>query len=137
MTVVETLQSEARSAEARPTGRRTKCAPAERSRKAAGVSGINPGTKCRGKADRPSHEVRPSGAQPKAANSRERYKLSFHPNPDRTRHAGAGQAAIAGRVLAQVLLVVGLGKVELGGFANFGGDRPVAPGVQGFLIGSL
>jgi len=32
--------SEARSAEARPTGRRTKCAPAERSRQAACVSGI-------------------------------------------------------------------------------------------------
>jgi hypothetical protein len=31
----------ARSAEARPTGRRTKCAPAERSRQAACVSGIN------------------------------------------------------------------------------------------------
>jgi len=29
------------SAEARPTGRRTKCAPAERSRQAACVSGVN------------------------------------------------------------------------------------------------
>ncbi len=38
--VVVLNSPEARSAEARPTGRRTKCAPAERSRKAACVSGI-------------------------------------------------------------------------------------------------
>jgi hypothetical protein len=67
------LQTEAQSAEARPTGRRTKCAPAERSRQAAGVSGMSLGTKCRGKADRPSHEVRPSGAQPSGC-WRERYE---------------------------------------------------------------
>ena len=36
------LPSEARSAEASATARRTKCAPAERSRQAAGVSEINP-----------------------------------------------------------------------------------------------
>jgi hypothetical protein len=39
------FQTKARSAEARPTGRRTKCALAERSRQAAGVSGIKQDTK--------------------------------------------------------------------------------------------
>jgi len=64
----------ARSAKARPTGRRTKCALAERSRQAAGVSDMNPGTQCQGKADWPPHEVRPRGAQPSGC-WRERYEL--------------------------------------------------------------
>ena len=40
------FQTKARSAEARPTGRRTQCALAERSRQAAGVSAIKTSTQC-------------------------------------------------------------------------------------------
>jgi len=44
---------------------------------------------------------------------------------DRAAHPGAAKAAIAMRVLGQVLLVVILGEVERRRIADFGGDRPM------------
>src|SRR6185295_9137441 len=51
----------------------------------------------------------------------------------RTRNARAAEAAIAVRVLAEVLLVVVLGVVELGRRADFGRDRAVVLLVQRLL----
>src|SRR5712692_932561 len=42
---------------------------------------------------------------------------------DRARHAGAAKPAIAGRILGQILLMIVLGKIELAGWRNLGGDR--------------
>jgi hypothetical protein len=46
--------------------------------------------------------------------------------PDRARHAGAGEPAVAEGVLGQVLLMMGFGEIERPGLLDLGGDR--APG---------
>src|SRR5437764_2331073 len=46
--------------------------------------------------------------------------------PDRAAHAGPAQAAVAVRVLGEVLLVVGLGVIELAGRRDLGRDLAVA-----------
>src|SRR5262249_55974189 len=52
----------------------------------------------------------------------------------RTRHAGAAVAAVAPGVLAQVLLVIALGVVELGRIQDLGGDAAVPGRAQRTLI---
>src|SRR5205814_898981 len=53
--------------------------------------------------------------------------------PDRAAHAGAAEAAIAGRVLRQILLMVVLGEVERRRIDNLGRHRAVAALGQGGL----
>src|SRR5574337_320288 len=53
---------------------------------------------------------------------------------DRTAHARAAQAAIAPRVLGEILLVILLGVVELGRQANLRGDRAVPGSAQALLV---
>src|SRR5262249_19712401 len=55
--------------------------------------------------------------------------------PDRARHAGATNAAVAPRVLGQVLLVIVLGVIERGRVEDLGGDPAVAPLRQHPLVG--
>src|SRR5262249_53158376 len=59
-----------------------------------------------------------------------------HPigDADRTAHAGAAEAAIAHRVLRQILLVVVLGKIECRRIENFGGDRTEAPRLELLVV---
>src|SRR4051794_21984244 len=57
--------------------------------------------------------------------------------PDGADDASPGQAAVAGRVLGQVLLVVALGEEELRRRPDLGGDRPHAALAQGLLVGRL
>src|SRR5690349_12160531 len=59
----------------------------------------------------------------------------FDADADRAGHAGAADAAVAGRVLGQVLLVIVLGVVELAGRDDLGGDRAIALGGEGLLVG--
>ena len=54
--------------------------------------------------------------------------------PDRAAQPGAAQAAVAARVLRQVLLVVVLGVVERGRRQDLGGDLAVARRVQHVLV---
>src|SRR5215211_271867 len=54
--------------------------------------------------------------------------------PDRARDAGAAQAAVAVRVLGQVLLVVGLGVVERAGGGDLGRDHAVTGRAQRRLV---
>jgi hypothetical protein len=54
---------------------------------------------------------------------------------DRTGHTGAGQAAIAERVLGQILLVVGLGEIERPGLGDLGGDAAATVGSERLLVG--
>src|ERR1700747_998733 len=53
---------------------------------------------------------------------------------DRAAHAGAAQAAIAHRVLRQILLVVVLGKIERRRIEDFGGDRIEVPRFELLLV---
>src|SRR5258708_3538202 len=53
---------------------------------------------------------------------------------DRAAHAGAAQAAIAHRVLRQILLVIVLGKIERRRIEDFGGDRIEAPRFELLLV---
>src|SRR6186997_2928214 len=55
----------------------------------------------------------------------------------RTRNAGAAEAAVAARVLGEVLLVVILGVVKLRRGADLGGDRSEAFGLQRLLVDLL
>src|SRR5687767_14505467 len=50
-------------------------------------------------------------------------------------HAGAADAAVAGRVPGQVLLVVVLGEVEGAGRRDLGGDRAQAAAGQALAVG--
>src|SRR5687767_10129852 len=60
-----------------------------------------------------------------------------HADADGTGHAGAAKAAIAIRILGQVLLMVILGEVERSRIQDLGRDRPVAFGSERLGIGSL
>src|SRR5262249_52572147 len=53
---------------------------------------------------------------------------------DRAAHGGAAEAAIAHRVLRQILLVVVLGKIELRRVEDFGGDRIEAPCLELLVV---
>src|SRR5262249_57707044 len=53
---------------------------------------------------------------------------------DGAAHAGAAEAAIARRVLCQILLVVVLGKIECRRIQDLGGDRIEAPCFELLLI---
>src|SRR5262245_13417181 len=71
-------------------------------------------------------------AAPKAA-CRCSYRSGVRGSPrplrleaDGAGHAGAAQAAVAHRVLVEVLLVVALGVPEVGGVGDLGGGRRVA-----------
>src|SRR5437773_8485423 len=63
---------------------------------------------------------------------RARHARALDPLPRRDRessgtaHAGAADAAVAPRILREVLLVIVLGVVELRRIEDFGGDRAVA-----------
>ena len=46
-----------------------------------------------------------------------------HADPDRAGHAGAAEAAIAARILGEILLVIVLGEIERSGLGDLGGDR--------------
>src|SRR6185312_12389353 len=59
----------------------------------------------------------------------------FDADADGAAHAGAADAAVAARILRQVLLVVVLGVVELGRVDDLGGDRAVAGALQLGRIG--
>src|SRR5664280_1095993 len=52
---------------------------------------------------------------------------------NRTADSGSCQPAVAVRVLLEVLLVVALGEVELGGGTDFGRDRAFAGGLEPLL----
>src|SRR4051794_30041835 len=56
---------------------------------------------------------------------------------DRAGHTGAAEAAIAGRILRQVLLVIILGEITLAGRRDLGGDGAEALRRQRRLIGRL
>src|SRR4029077_14561742 len=56
---------------------------------------------------------------------------------DRTRHAGAAEATIAGRIFRQILLVIVLGEIELRSVDDLAGDRAVAFLLQLLLIHRL
>src|SRR5712691_9015856 len=58
-------------------------------------------------------------------------------DPDRAAHAGAAEAAIARRVLGQILLVVVLGEIERRRIEDLGGDGVEAPRFQFLLIHRL
>src|SRR5262249_21030982 len=58
----------------------------------------------------------------------------FMGDADRAAHAGAAEAAIAHRVLRQILLVVVLGKIELRRVEDFGGDRIEAPCLELLVV---
>src|SRR6187455_889781 len=53
-----------------------------------------------------------------------RRSLGYALLVDRAAHAGAADAAIAGRVLGEILLVVVLGEIELRRRQDLGGNRP-------------
>src|SRR5262249_55554811 len=55
-------------------------------------------------------------------------------NPDRAAHAGPAQAAIAHRVLRQILLVIVLGEVERRRIEDFRCDRTEAPRLELALV---
>src|ERR1043165_7529868 len=63
--------------------------------------------------------------------------LGFNGRPDRTRDAGAAQAAVAARVLAEVLLVIVLGVVVRRRLADLGGNRAPALLLQSLLVSLL
>src|SRR3954451_15655398 len=56
---------------------------------------------------------------------------------DLARHTRAAEAAIAVRVLGQILLVVILGEVERPRIEDLGRDRPVTPGRERLAVGRL
>src|SRR5438132_13990699 len=49
--------------------------------------------------------------------------------------AGAAEAAIAARILGQILLMIALGEVEWRGLGNFGGDLAQPGRIQSSLVG--
>src|SRR4029453_10605762 len=57
--------------------------------------------------------------------------------PDRAAHPGAAEAAIAHRVLGQILLVVVLGEIELRRIEDLGGDRVETPRLERLLVHRL
>src|SRR5579871_3426695 len=63
--------------------------------------------------------------------------LCRDPGADRTAHAGAAEAAIAVRILGQILLMVVLGEIERRRLADFGGDRPHALSGERFVVGGF
>src|SRR6516164_1451792 len=63
--------------------------------------------------------------------------LRRNPRADRAAHAGAAEAAIAVRVLGQILLVIILGEVEWRRVEDLGGDRPHACGAERLLVSLL
>src|SRR5690606_12675629 len=70
------------------------------------------------------------------SNRRGAAPVTSHVQPDRAAHAGAADAAVAVRVLGQVLLVVVLGVVERRRREqDLGGDVAVAGGIQLLLVG--
>src|SRR3954451_19052473 len=56
---------------------------------------------------------------------------------DRTGHAGAAEAAIAGRIFREILLVIVLGEIELACRRDLGGNRAQTPPGRRLLIGGL
>src|SRR5262245_65602587 len=56
---------------------------------------------------------------------------------DRTAHAGAAEAAIAARVLRQILLMVVLGEIERRRVEDLGGDRVEASRLELLLVHRL
>src|ERR1700712_1822361 len=56
---------------------------------------------------------------------------------DWARHAGAAKAAIAGRILGQILLMIILGEIEFAGRRDLGGDGAESLRRQRLLIGRL
>src|SRR5215218_286532 len=79
----------------------------------------------RDRANRPSdfqdRRIRPL-CHPSGEAEGSRFLLRRRPQPDRAGDAGAAQAAVAVRVLVEVLLVVGLGVVERAGGRDLGRD---------------
>src|SRR5580704_18199293 len=63
--------------------------------------------------------------------------LSRHARADRAAHAGAAVAAIAMRVLGQIMLMIILGKEERRGVADFRGDRAHVFGLERLCIGGF
>ena len=66
-----------------------------------------------------------------------RISLRAHTDADRARHAGAAEAAIAGGILRQILLVIVLGEIELAGRRDLGGDGAEALRGERLLIERL
>src|ERR1700760_3578885 len=64
-------------------------------------------------------------------------QLRRHAGADRAGHAGAAEAAIAGRILGQILLMIVLGEVELADGRDLGRDRIEPLRRQRLLIGCL
>src|SRR5260370_27019659 len=64
--------------------------------------------------------------QSAVASRRERLRNPVS-NADRTAHAGAAEAAIARRVLGQILLMIVLGEIERRRVEDLGGDGIKAP----------
>src|SRR5262245_66424140 len=54
-------------------------------------------------------------------------------DPDRARHTGTAQPAIAHRVLGEVLLMIVLGEIERRRLEDLGGDGAVMPRLQRLL----
>src|SRR4051794_4062653 len=63
--------------------------------------------------------------------------LGGYPGSDRAGHAGAAEAAISGRILGQVLLVIVLGEIKLTRRGDLRGDRTQPLCCQGLLVGRL
>src|SRR5436190_6884127 len=62
---------------------------------------------------------------------------STHADADRARHAGAAQAAIARRILGEILLMIVLGEIEFARWRDLGGDRAETLRRQRLLVHSL
>src|SRR5882757_3709160 len=66
-----------------------------------------------------------------------KWFLSAHAGPDRARHAGATQPAIAGRILGEILLMIIFGEIEFAGWRDLGGDGAQSLCRERLLIGRL